>query len=602
MRLSASRLQRRLVLVAFFLILGLVFFSFLLVYHAVKKELSSHLEADLVSSQLVFEKFLEERYHYLLAQGEVIANDPRFFASIAEQDRLTAEEEAHRFRNIVKSDLFAICDTAARLLASVAVLESDNLSNSDTLLIQSLCRSQPRGMLNISQTIYQVVRIPLLAAGEGMVGNLILGYTIDSALAQTLKDMTRSEVAFFLGNKLLASTLPPAAETKMAQNPPAAVDLPRVVETELKGETFLSLSQRLDFSITRKPVYYCLLRSRDAALKPVMKEILTRVFKSFFVIILLGSFVTILGTLFLSVRIGQRLEKLVAGAHQISSGNLDFALPPGPDDELGRLSEAFNHMRISLKNRLEELKEAHEAALRQERLGIIGRMASSIIHDFRGPMQIIQGSAELLSLPGAPEEKKRRHTQIIVQQVQRMADMTQELLDFAKGESRAKKQILAIEDLLTGLNFQADELCRNSLVKFRADLNKPFQLWADKEKLLRVLANLVKNAKEAMPAGGEIKVTAFLDGMEGVIQVADNGPGLPPELAGRLFEPFATFGKKGGTGLGLAMAKKIIEEHDGTLQCESEPGRGTTFTIRLPAGERVVLQTTGNVDTDKVVI
>jgi len=135
-----------------------------------------------------------------------------------------------------------------------------------------------------------------------------------------------------------------------------------------------------------------------------------------------------------------------------------------------------------------------------------------------------------------------------------------------------------------------------------AELKKPFQLWADKEKILRVFMNLIRNAREAMAGGGEIKITAFLDQVEGVIQVVDNGPGIAPELAGRLFEPFATFGKPGGTGLGLALSKKIVEEHGGTIQCDSAPGKGTAFTIRLPAGERVALETMAYTETGKIVI
>ncbi|HLG94481.1 MAG TPA: HAMP domain-containing sensor histidine kinase, partial [candidate division Zixibacteria bacterium] len=277
-------------------------------------------------------------------------------------------------------------------------------------------------------------------------------------------------------------------------------------------------------------------------------------------------------------------------------------LPPPADDEIGRLSEAFNQMRISLKNRLEELKEAHAQAMREERLGIVGRMAATIIHDFRGPMQIIQGSAELLALPETGVEKRERHSQIIIQEVGRMANMTQELLDFAKGETRARRVVLDIEDLLTEINFQSEELCRNTLVCVDVELKTPFQLWADKEKILRVFMNLIRNAKEAMAGGGEIKITAFLDRVEGVIQVADNGPGIPAELSERLFQPFATFGKAGGTGLGLALSKKIMEEHGGSIQCDSEPGKGTAFTIRLPAGERVALETMAYTETSKIMV
>lgn len=602
MKLSAVKLQSRLVLFGFFLILGMIIVSFLLVYQAVKKELTAHLQSDMTSTDLVLKKFIDDRYRHLLAEGEVIANDPRFFASMVDGDRQTAQAEAERFQRIINSDLLIVCDHQARLLALVLPFNQGVEAGPIEQFFKKSGDSQPRGLLEIGGKVYQVAQTPLLAAGQGHIGKLILGFAVDSALAQTLKELTHSEVVFFLGEKPLASTLSDERSERLAEKLFLSPDLHKTTELSLDDKTFLVLAEKLEAENLDYPLVYGLLRSRNELVEPVMGEVKRKIFKSFFVLILLGLFITILGSLFLSIRIGTRLDRLVTGAHQISSGNLDFNLATGPDDEIGRLAEAFNQMRIALKNRLEELKEAHAKAMREDRLGIVGQMASTIIHDFRGPMQIIQGSAELLSMPGAPEEKKQRHSKIIVQQVERMADMAQELLDFAKGESRTRKSILAIDDLLTVLNVQADEFCRNSLVKFRADLNKPFQIWADKEKLLRVLANLVKNAKEAMPGGGQINVTAFLHGAEGVIQVSDDGPGLAPEITGRLFEPFATFGKKGGTGLGLALSKKIIDDHGGTIQCESEPDRGTTFTIRLPAGEKVILETQPASDTAKVVI
>lgn len=598
MKFSSRRLQRQLILSAFLMTLGLVFFSFILVYQSVKKELSRRLGEELASSRILFERFLDERYKYLLAQGQVIANDPRFFASVADGDRPTAEEEARRFQRIVKSDFFTVCDTAGRLLASVASPEKENFEETDPLLIKSLYRGHPRAVLHTAGGLYQIVRIPLTTATEGPIGELILGYSIDSALAQTLKDMTHSEVVFFLGKKALASTLPSPATEELAKNLANSSNPQPAGEISLGGETFFVLPAGLDTSPGGERIYCALLKSRDAALNPIKN----RAYQSFLVLILLGFFSAFLGSVFLWVKVGSRLEKLVSGAYQISSGNLDFTLPPAPDDEIGRLSLAFNQMRISLKNRLEELKEAHAKSIREQRLGIVGRMASSIIHDFRGPMQIIQGAAEILTFPELPEEKRAGHSQIICQQVERMANMTQELLDFAKGETRLNRAVLTIEEVLTELNFQAEEFCRNSPVKFDSILQKSFQIWADKEKILRVLVNLVRNAKEAMPEGGAIKVTAFLDGMEGVIQVSDNGSGIAAEIRDRLFEPFATFGKPGGTGLGLALSKKIIDDHGGSIYCESEPGKGTAFTVRLPAGQRVVLETPPYADTDKVTV
>lgn len=599
MKLGASRLQRHLFFSALGLILILVFFSFFAIYKGAKKEITAYLEEELATSFPVSKKFLEQRQRYLLAEAQVIANDPRFFAAIAEGDPPTAQAEAERFQAIVNADLLAVVGAKRQILASVTTEKGGPFNKSDMEVLRRFDYRDKGGMLALGRGIFQMAGMPLQAPGHGEIGYLLLGYAVDSALAQTLKDITHSEVCFFLNQTPVATTLGTARTAELGRLSLPLNQTETIRELSIGEENFLVLRRNLDVYLSSKPpIWYYLLKSEDKVIVPLMNQI----FRSFFFPVVIGTLVTILGSFFLSKKISARLEKLVAGAHQISSGNLDFTLPPPANDEIGRLSEAFNQMRVSLKNRLEELKEAHSQAMREERLGIVGRMAATIIHDFRGPMQIIQGSAELLAMPDENHEKRERHSGIIIQQVDRMANMTQELLDFAKGETRARRVVLDIEDLLTEINFQAEELCRNTPVRADAELKKPFQLWADKEKILRVLMNLIRNAKEAMAGGGEIKISAFLDRVEGVIQVSDNGPGIPPELANRLFQPFATFGKAGGTGLGLALSKKIVEEHGGSIQCESEPGKGTAFTIRLPAGEKVALETNAYPETSKVLI
>jgi signal transduction histidine kinase len=599
MKFWASRLQRQLFASALGVILILVLFSLLTIYGAAKKELTDYLREELATSFPVSKKFLDQTRRYLQAEARVIANDPRFFAAIAEGDPATAQAEAERFHSIANADLLMVVDSKLKILASVAPQDNQKLELAELEALRMFDPRGPNGLLSLGGGILLLTKMPLVAPNHGEIGYLMLGYNIDPPFAQTIKDVTHTEVCFFLGQTPVAATLDAVRAAELGRYAEPGTEKETIHEVSLLGENFLALGKDLESERPDGPaIWYYLLKSEDKVIVPLMGQI----FRSFFLPVLMGTLLTILGTFFLSKKIGVRLEKLVAGVHQISSGNLEFTLPPSADDEIGRLSEAFNQMRISLKNRLAELKEAHAQAMREERLGILGRMAATIIHDFRGPMQVIQGSAELLALPEENSEKRERHSGIIIQQVDRMANMTQELLDFAKGETRTRRVVLDIEDLLTEINFQSEELCRNTPVKVDVELKKQFQIWADKEKILRVFMNLIRNAREAMAGGGEIKISAFLDRVEGIIQVSDNGPGVPVELADRLFQPFATFGKPGGTGLGLALSKKIVEEHGGTIQCDSKPGKGTTFTLHLPAGERVALETISSAETSKIVV
>jgi signal transduction histidine kinase len=106
----------------------------------------------------------------------------------------------------------------------------------------------------------------------------------------------------------------------------------------------------------------------------------------------------------------------------------------------------------------------------------------------------------------------------------------------------------------------------------------------DETKLRRAIFNLARNAIDAMPKGGRFLVSVEREGDELVFRAQDNGPGIPPEIADRLFESFVTSGKKHGTGLGLAIVRKIAQEHGGAVSCKTKPGKGTTFEIRIPLG------------------
>lgn len=296
--------------------------------------------------------------------------------------------------------------------------------------------------------------------------------------------------------------------------------------------------------------------------------------------------------IFVSATLGEELaiETLKAGA-------TDYVLK----QRLSRLVPAVRRAMNEVEERLARRK-AEEQLRVSEGLRLVGQMAASIIHDFRSPMQIIQGAAEVITFPNITEEKKTKQSQIIREQVTRMANMTQELLDFTKGETRLQEREIDVQHLISELSFDAEEYCRNSPVKFRTVLKGSFSLVMDKDKILRVLVNLVRNAKEAMPDGGEILVTAQANGREAIFEVKDTGAGIPVQIKDRLFQPFSTFGKKNGTGLGLALSKKIVQDHGGTIDVQTEAGRGTTFTIRLPFKSRVSAASPNNESTSKIIV
>jgi signal transduction histidine kinase len=215
----------------------------------------------------------------------------------------------------------------------------------------------------------------------------------------------------------------------------------------------------------------------------------------------------------------------------------------------------------------------------RDRLASIGRMLAGLLHDLKTPMTIISGYAQLMA---ASDDGGQRET--YVEQIQRqfdlMAGMTREVLAFARGDTDLVVRKVYVNRFAEELQTQLVASSAGRGIGVTVEAKFDGVAYFDEQKLMRVLHNLARNAVEAMPDGGELRIVVDKDEGELVWTVQDNGPGIPPELRGRLFELFAT-GKKGGTGLGLAIVKKIVEDHHGLVACQSSSS-GTTFTIRLP--------------------
>jgi signal transduction histidine kinase len=231
------------------------------------------------------------------------------------------------------------------------------------------------------------------------------------------------------------------------------------------------------------------------------------------------------------------------------------------------------------------ISQAREAGERAERLSLLGQMVSGILHDLKTPMTVISGHAQLMAIEDDPDERER-HAEAVLKQFDHIAAMTREIMAFAKGQ----REILVRKVFLHKFIDQVRDLLRPDLeshsVTLSVDARYRGAARFDETKLTRVITNLARNACQAMEGNGGGSFTWTIDHDEGAGQLVflfkDDGPGIPLEMEGRLFDSFATHGKSDGTGLGLAIVKNIIEEHGGTIGYTSESGAGTTFRITLP--------------------
>lgn len=247
---------------------------------------------------------------------------------------------------------------------------------------------------------------------------------------------------------------------------------------------------------------------------------------------------------------------------------------PGPIEQI--LGSIVNHLHQTTRHYLDDM-------LQQEKMSLVGTMVNSIIHDFKNPFTLIGLGAQMLANRHKEDAKTIKICDNIAAQVDRMVEMANELSEFSRGEQK-----LIFEDVDLGKLFdEFKALNEPSFAKENMSIEMEIiegSIEAEKNKLLRVLQNIVGNAVDALgdKPNAKIDIKTRDLGEEIEVTIADNGDGIPEKIRGTFWTPFVTFGKSRGTGLGSAIAKSIVEAHNGEIEFETATGAGTTFTIRLP--------------------
>jgi len=316
--------------------------------------------------------------------------------------------------------------------------------------------------------------------------------------------------------------------------------------------------------------------------------------------------------------VGRPLKALKSGTERLAAGDLGYQIDVHSQDEIGELSRSFNDMSVqlqaerkqnlawtrTLEERVEyktrELKRAHEHALHTEKMASIGKMAAVLAHEINNPLSGILTYAKLLRKWIDREELDRQKT--AGEGVRRYREIC-DSLDLVASESRRcgdlVKNLLAFSRT-TPMNLQAtdlNEVVRRSLrlvqhqldmagiqIQLQLDPALP-RVLCDAAQIEQVLLALVMNALDALPQGGNVWLTTSPSRQDNQVRIVvrDDGSGIAPEILPHLFEPFLTTKETGrGVGLGLAISRSILERHSGSIEVQSEVGRGTTFTVTLP--------------------
>ena len=242
--------------------------------------------------------------------------------------------------------------------------------------------------------------------------------------------------------------------------------------------------------------------------------------------------------------------------------------------------EFINALSIHASIAIENARLAQEM-VNNERLSAVGRMASTIIHDIKNPMGTLRVYAQVMKKKSGNEEAGKLDDEMI-HQVDRFVNMAQEILDFSRGVSATNIQETEFGEVMEGvLAFIQKDLTKRN-IKLEKSLNFQGKVKVDQDKIVRVFYNIASNAADAMPTGGTLAVSTEEAGGMVKVDFKDTGTGMPEEVKRKIFEPFVTYGKKHGTGLGMAIVKKVMDDHKGKIEIETEMGKGTTIRLLFP--------------------
>jgi PAS domain S-box-containing protein len=251
-----------------------------------------------------------------------------------------------------------------------------------------------------------------------------------------------------------------------------------------------------------------------------------------------------------------------------------------------------------LTRKSEELVRAledHRATTQQlwqaAKLAGVGEMAASIAHELNNPLGIVALRLEAVLAKTPADDLRRRALEIIEQELDRMAGLVSNLLQFSRPGREEVSSVDLGEEAARTLDLMHHHLKKRSIAVVPRFGPEPVRVHADRQKLRQVFLNLVSNAADAMPQGGTLTLTVRRGPLEAgapgaLIEVADTGHGIPPEVLPKVMDAFFTTKEEGkGTGLGLAICRRIVQEHHGTIQIDSAVGTGTKVSIAIPVGD-----------------
>src|SRR5216683_2998675 len=500
---------------------------------------------------------------------------PNVRALMTTHDAATIQDASRDLWQLAGSDMLLLADSSGKVMALQATPREITVREGQDFFPLVVSREETRHWWYVEGHLYEVFLQDIYfgpASGRQVLGYLLLGYEIDDRVARDLSRVAASEVAFRYGDSIVRSTLKPAQEWELLRVAPrtAAGGPPQGDQIRLGEERFLATAVDLPTPGT-SALNLWVLKSFDqaTAFLSSLNELLLALGLT---AVLAGGVLVFL----ISHTFTRPLENLVAGVRALEQGDYAYPLQARGGDEVAEVTGTFDRMR---KN----LQKTHRELLDAERLATIGRMASSISHDLRHSLAAVMANAEFLCESNlTPGQREDLYAEIRIA-VNQMTDLIESLLEFSRtreslhpsyGDIRSAVD-RAVQGVKAHPEFQR--------IRIRISAEGSTEGWFDFKKLERALLNLLLNACEVVPPeSGKIDIELRRKGESLEIRIEDNGPGIADAVRERLFEPFVSHGKENGTGMGLTVVQKILQDHGGDVAVEQTSVSGTTFRVNIP--------------------
>lgn len=550
--------------------------TLMLVRRRVEMRAREEIARGLNNSLATFRSLQEQREATLERSAALMAALPPLKAVMTSQDKVTIQDASATFWKTLGSQLFVLTDRSGKIMGLHSTNAAFSEAEAQALISRSTAGGELRGWWFGSGRIFEVFLQPIYFGSPEQntsIGLLVAGYEIDREVAADIGRVASGEVAFRFRNQLAATTLSESGRKALAGSAGGLSGAPgTTAEVTIGDDRYLAASIRLS-AYGSDPVTLTVFRSfaeTTAFLSSLNRWIVAIWFAAVMAEVLLAYFV--------STTFTRPLAELAGGVHALELGDFGYPLQPRGGDEVSSLTVAFQRMR-------QRIEETQSQLIESERLATIGRMASTISHDLRHPLTAILAYAEFLSEGPLTEEQRKDFFDEIRIAVSRMTDEINSLLGFSKDRDMVRPAHGHIEDVIERAIQTVKVLPEFESIQFTYSHTGSGVAWFDPGKTERVILNLLFNACEAFSGdSGEVSITSTTSESGLDIRVADNGPGIPDEILGILFQPFVSSGKEKGIGLGLTVVQKVMRDHGGKVSVESTGPAGTVFSLVFPAG------------------